>query len=425
LRQLTARFIENAKPGKYCDGNGLYLVVGDTGWRSWILRVQFRRRRREIGLGAVQLRVFIGGTIGKDLPIEEKKQLTLAEAREMAARLRNVARAGRDPILERRKARNLDTELPPSFKQAAIATHAAQKHGWAERTANAFLASLEMHAYPKLGQKRVDTISADDVADVLKAIWLEKPTTAKKVRQRMAAVLDYSSAKGWRPTGAPREQVRALTGKPKRGGNFPAMPYEKVPAYWQRLNETSETKGRLALMFLIATGARSIEVREARWGHINLDTAEWTRPAELMRKSAQSHIVTLNDPALEMLRRAAAYSNPADPDALIFANRKGKMISDMTISQVMRTDDMPWVPHGFRTSLRTWAAEQQPYIPEAVAEAALSHVIDDEVVKAYQRATFLEMRRMLLDQWGGFITGGEWIAVPPRPLAIHKAEMTS
>ena len=365
----------------------------------------------------MQLRVFIGGSIGKDLPIEEKKQLTLAEAREMAARLRNVARAGRDPILERRRARNLDAELPPSFKQAAIATHAAQKHGWAERTANAFLSSLEMHAYPKLGQKRVDTITADDVADVLKVIWLEKATTAKKVRQRIAAVLDYSSAKGWRATGAPREQVRALTGKPKRGGNFPAMPYENVPAYWQRLNEASETNGRLALMFLVATGARSIEVREARWGHINLDTAEWTRPAELMRKSAQSHIVTLNDPALEMLRRAAAYSNPADADALIFANRKGKMISDMTISQVMRTDDMPWVPHGFRTSLRTWAAEQQPYIPEAVAEAALSHVIDDEVVKAYQRATFLEMRRMLLDQWGGFLTGGEWIAIPPRPLA--------
>lgn len=397
-------------------------MVGDTGWRSWILRVQFRRRRREIGLGAVQLRVFIGGTIGKDLPIEEKKQLTLAEAREMAARLRNVARAGRDPILERRRARNLDAELPPSFKQAAIATHAAQKHGWAERTANAFLSSLELHAYPKLGRKRVDTITADDVADVLKIIWLEKPTTAKKVRQRIAAVLDYSSAKGWRAAGAPREQVRALTGKPKRGGNFPAMPYEKVPAYWQRLDEAGETTGRLALMFLIATGARSIEVREARWGHINLDAAEWTRPAELMRKSAQSHIVTLNDPALKMLGRAAAYSNPADPDALIFANRKGKMISDMTISQVMRTDDMPWVPHGFRTSLRTWAAEQQPYIPEAVAESALSHVIDDEVVKAYQRATFLEMRRMLLDQWGGFITGGEWIAVPPRPLATHKLE---
>jgi integrase len=380
------------------------------------LRVQVRRRRREIGLGAVQLRNFTGGAIGNDLPVEEKKQLTLAEAREMAARLRNVAKAGRDPVEERRKARDINAELPPSFKQAAVATHAAQKHGWAERNANAFLSSLEIHAYPRLGQKRVDTITADDVAEVLKAIWIDKPATAKKVRQRIAAVLNYSSAKGWRKTGAPREEVRALTGKPKRGGNFPAMPYDKVPAYWKKLDKANETNGRLALMFLMTTGARSIEVREARWRHIDIERAEWARPAELMRKSEQLHVVTLNAPALEILRRASTYSDPSNPDAFIFANKKGRMISDMTISQVMRTDELPWVPHGFRTSLRTWSAEQQPYIPEAVAESALSHVIDDEVVKAYQRANFLEMRRMLLDQWGAFITGGAWIAVPPRPL---------
>ncbi len=104
MRQLTVRFVEYAKPGTYCDGNGHYLVVGDTGWRSWMLRVQVRRLRREIGPGAVQLRNFAGDRIGNELPVEEKKQLTLAEAREMAAWLRNVAKAGRDPIEERRKA---------------------------------------------------------------------------------------------------------------------------------------------------------------------------------------------------------------------------------------------------------------------------------------------------------------------------------
>ena len=419
LPQLTARFIQHAKPGTYCDGNGLYLIVGATGWRAWMLRVQVRHRRREIGLGAVQLQSFDEGGIGHDIPIEQKRQLTLAEAREMAARLRNVAKAGRDPVEERRRARNLDTKLPPSFKQAAIATHEAQKHGWSERNANAFLSSLKMHVYPKLGHKRIDTVTADDIAEALKPIWLDKPSMAKKVRQRIAAVLDYSSAKGWRETGAPRDEVRALTGKPKRGGNFPAMPYDKVPAYWQKLATANETTGRLALMFLMTTGARSIEVREARWRHFDFEKAEWARPAELMRKSEQLHVVTLNAPALEILRRASTYSDPSDPDAFIFANRKGKMISDMTISKVMRADNLPWVPHGFRTSLRTWSAEEQPYIPEAVAESALSHVIEDEVVKAYQRATFLEMRRMLLDQWGAFITGAEWSAVSPRPISVR------
>lgn len=417
VRQLTARYVQNAKPGKYGDGGGLYLVVGDTGWRSWILRVQVKGRRREIGLGGVQTHFLNHASIvGNDVPLEEKSHLTLSEARELAIRLRNAAKAGRDPVEERRKARNIEQDLPPSFKLAALKTHEAQKHGWSERTSKAFLSSLKTHAYPRLGGKRVDKITADDVAEALKAIWLAKPSMAKKVRQRVAAVLDFSSAKGWRSTGAPRDEVRVLTGKPKKGRNFPAMPYEKVPTYWGELVHARETIGRLALMFLIATGARSTEVREARWRHINQERAEWARPAELMRKSEQLHVVTLNAPALEILRRACTYSDSEDPDALIFPNSKGTMISDMTISKVMRDSELPWVPHGFRTSLRTWAAEQQPYIPEAVAESALSHVIENEVIKAYQRAAFLEMRRMLLDQWGGYITGGPWLAVPPRPL---------
>lgn len=417
MRQLTARFILNAKPGRYGDGQGLYLLVGDTGCRSWILRVQVKGRRRDIGLGGAQTQFFNhASVIGDEVPLEERSHLTLAEAREMAARLRNVAKSGRDPVEARQRARNIDKHLPPSFKQAANAAHEAQRLGWSERSAKAFLSSLEEHAYPTLGKMRVDTITADHVAEALKRIWTTKPSMAKKVRQRIATVLDYSSAKGWRVAGAPRDEVRVLTGKAKRGRNFPAMPYDKVPDYWVTLNDANETIGRLALMFLIATGARSTEVREARWRHVNIATEEWTRPAELMRKSDQLHVVTLNAPALDVLARAAAHSDPKDPDGLIFASNKGKMISDMTISAVMRSAGLPWVPHGFRTSLRTWAAEQQPYIPEPVAEAALSHVIADEVVRAYQRSNFLEMRRMLLTQWGAYITGGEWCAAQPRPL---------
>lgn len=97
------------------------------------------------------------------------------------------------------------------------------------------------------------------------------------------------------------------------------------------------------------------------------------------------------------------------------------MISDMTISKVMRDEELPYVPHGFRTSLRTWAAEKQPFIPEPVAESALSHVIPDAVIKAYNRATFLEMRRKLLAQWGAYLTGGQWSAILPEDLIAQAA----
>src|SRR3546814_21187732 len=115
---------------------------------------------------------------------------------------------------------------------------------------------------------------------------------AKKVRRRVGVVLDYASAKGWRANAAPREQVRALSGKAKKGGNFPAMPYDDVPGYWTHLLGERETVGRLALLFLIATGASSAEVREANWSHVATEPAEWGRPAALTRTSDQDHLVT-------------------------------------------------------------------------------------------------------------------------------------
>jgi integrase len=415
---LTARFVQNAKPGRHCDGRGLYLLVGPTGCRSWILRVQVKGRRRDIGLGGVMpASLTHTSDVGSEVPLESRTHLSLSEVRELSVRLRNAAKAGKDPAAELKR----DRKIAPTFKDAVEAAHTALEDGWSERESKAFLASLKNHAYGPLGNMRVDAVTADDVATTLAPIWKTKPSMAKKVRRRINVVLDFASAKGWRATAAPREEVRVLTGKSKKGGNFPSMPYDDVPTYWTHLTSQRQTVGRLALLFLMATGARSLEVREAKWRHVDLDRAEWSRPVELMRKSEQAHVVTLNAAAIAILHKIRALLPPASPDAFIFANRKGLMISDMTISKVMRDDDEPFVPHGFRSSLRTWAAEKQPLIPEPVAEAALSHVISDAVIKAYNRAAFLDMRRKLLDQWGAFLVGAKWSVLLPGDLVTGAA----
>jgi len=402
VAKLTAKSVMNAKAGRHADGGGLYLLVKPTGARSWLLRVQVDGRRRDIGLGSVETSALaMRSDIGADIPLEAKSRLTLAEARELSARLRNAAKAGRDPAAERKK----DRKAPPSFKDAAIATHKAQKasHSWSDKTADAFLKSLETHAYPTLGKMRVDLVEAEHIANALAPIWTAKPDMAKKVRQRIATVLDYSKAMNWRATEAPRKAVGSLTGKTKKGGNFPAMPYADVPAYYLSLSEGTPTMGRLGLMLAIATCARSIEVRESRWEHIHADKREWRRPAELMRKNNEAHTVTLNDAALSVLKRIAEISDPSKPETLILPNSKGKPLSDMTISKVMRDADLSFVPHGFRSSFRDWAAEQHSEIPDPVAEAALSHSVPDAVIAAYKRTKFLEMRRTLLDHWSAFI----------------------
>jgi integrase len=407
LGTLTAKFVEKAKPGRHADGDGLYLLVKPTGARTWVLRVQVDGRRRDIGMGSVEtVPLLQRTTIGDDIPLEQRSRLTLSEARELSSRLRNVAKAGRDPAAERRR----DRSPPPSFKEASIAAHKALAPTWSKKTADAFLASLQEHAYASMGGKRVDEIQADDIATTLKAIWTTKPGMARKVRQRIGKVLDFAKAKRWRESEAPRQSVSTLVGKAGEGRNFPAMPYDDVPAYFAKLGSGTETKGRLALMLVIATAARSGEVRHALWGQINWEKREWHRSAEIM-KSGKAHTVTLNDEAVAVLRRAAAHSNSEDAAALIFANREGKPLSDMTISKVMRDAKLPYVPHGFRSSFRDWAAEKMPQIPDPVAEAALAHAVPDAVIRAYKRTDFLEMRRKLLEAWGAFIASKGGVVV--------------
>lgn len=407
MGELTDTKVRNAKPGRHGDGGGLYLIVKPTKSRSWVLRVQVDGRRRDIGLGGYrEQKIGHRSSIGDDVPLEQRSQLTLAEARELAVRLRNVAKAGRDPASERRR----DRSPPPSFKVAAQEAHKALAPTWTKKTADAFLASLEAHVFPTLGKKRVDLIDANEIALALQAIWTTKAGMARKVRQRIGKVLDFAKAKGWRESETPRHSVSTLIGKAKEGSNFPAMPYDNVPAFFSKLATSTETTGRLALMLVIATAARSGEVRSARWGHIDFDRKEWARPGSLM-KNGKAHTVTLNDAALDVLRKAAVYTDSADPDALIFANRKREAISDMTISKVMRDAKLPYVPHGLRSSFRDWAAEKMPQIPDPVAEAALAHAVPDAVVAAYKRTNFVELRRRLLDAWGAFVTSKGGVVV--------------
>ncbi|MBA4758848.1 integrase arm-type DNA-binding domain-containing protein [Sphingosinicella sp.] len=380
MPKLTVVGVRNAKPGRHADGGGLYLLVKPSGARSWLLRYQVAGQRRDIGLGAVS-------------------DLTLQEAREKAAQLRKVARNGGDPIAERDRERR----PVPTFRIAAKACHEEMKRGWEPKHAASWLSSLEEHAYSALGNTRVDMIEASNVRDALAPIWIDKPVMARKVRQRIGAVLNFAKSKGWRASEAPTRSVTVGLSRQPKGGNFAAMPYAEVPAFVQAVREASETVGRMALLFTILTAARSGEVRSARWSHIDFEAALWRRPAALM-KSREAHDVTLNPAAFAILERAAMLRTTKG-DALIFPGKSGKPLSDMTLTKALRDAGQTCTVHGFRSSFRDWCAEQMPGTPEAVAEAALAHVVPDAVVRAYKRTKFLDMRRGLLNAWGAFVDG--------------------
>jgi len=381
MGNLTALKVRNLKePGRYSDGDGLMLEVGKSGRASWMLRVQSNGRRRDIGLGSSAL-------------------VSLAEAREEASRIRKAIHAGQDPVAERKKVRH---EVP-TFRNAALKVHEERKLSWKNgKHQDQWLTTLKTYAFPWLGDRLVSDIEGSAIRNVLAAIWLSKPETARRVRQRIGVVLDWSYSQGFRSSEAPMRSIsRGLPRQPKTGRHFEALPFEEMPTFLACLRDRSSV-GRLALEFLILTAARSGEVRGAIWSEIDLKKNLWTVPAERM-KAGKPHVVPLSKEAIDVLSRAKTFAVPASE--LIFPGQKVmKPMSDMTLLKILRDMEQPFTVHGFRSTFRDWVAEETHY-PGEIAETALAHAIPNKVEAAYRRTDFLEKRRGLMREWGAYCTG--------------------
>ena len=380
--RLTDLKVKASKVGRHVDADvrGLCLVVNQSGSRSWVLRIVTGGKRRDIGLGGYP-------------------DVLLEDARDVARQLRRVAAAGGDLIAERDK----NKVVIPTFREAATACHESKKAGWTDRTADAFTSTLKLHVYPAIGRLRVDSVDANDIVQCLKPLWTDKPAAARKIKQWIGLVLDYAQGRGWRRSGMPRDGVRPQMSRQAKASNFASMPYPDVPAFVGAIEAKPTTVGRLALLFTILTAARSGETRSMKWSHLDLDAKLWRRPAPLM-KQREAHIVTLSSAAVAVLKRTLTLRTTL-VDCLVFQGTGDRPLSDMTLSKVLRDAKRPYTVHGFRSSFRTWAAEQCPTIPDSVAEAALAHAVPDAVERAYQRAKFIEMRHDLLERWANYVGG--------------------
>jgi integrase len=322
----------------------------------------------------------------------------LKEARDAAFELRRDIQRGIDPVAERKR-RKIEIL---TFKAAALRVHAEQKASWKNgKHQDQWITTLERFAFPLLGNRLVNDIEGPLIREVLLPIWLDKPETARRVKQRIGVVLDWAYASGMRPTEAPMRSVsRVLPRQPKKDGHFAAMPYDAVPQFLAHLHARLSVP-RLALEFLILTAARSGEVRGARWDEIDLEAKLWTIPASRM-KVGKEHVVPLSAAAIDVLERARQYLAPCS--SLLFPGRDVRRpLSDMTLLKILRYADLPYTVHGFRSAFRDWAAEQTTY-PGEVAEAALAHTVANKVEAAYRRTNYLDKRREMMADWARFCT---------------------
>ena len=387
LTALSAKTL--SKPGRHGDGNGLYLNVAPSGSKSWVQRIVIHGRRRDIGLGPYPA-------------------VSLARARDIAHDNRTAISQGRDPVAEKREARQAGLRRTPSiptFAQAAAQVIELRRPTWSNaRHAAQWENTLAAYVHPVIGNKTVDSITPADAMAALTPIWTTKPETASRVRQRMETVMDWAVTQGYRldnPAG--RSLLKVLPPVKRLREHRQALPYVRVPDAVARVREsTADVPTKLAFEFLVLTAGRSVEVRAAEWSEIDWEAAAWEIPAARM-KARRPHRVPLSGRALEILEEAACFG---DGHGLVFPSaRSGNAASPTTFIALLRRLGIPAVPHGFRTSFRNWVAECTA-TPWAVAEAALAHNVGNSTEAAYMRSDLFDQRRALMDRWAEFVTGG-------------------
>ena len=375
---LSERTVRAAKaPGRYFDGHGLFLLVEPTGAKRWKQRVTVGGRRQELGLGPYPV-------------------VTLKMAREAAIQSRRMVREGENPKTARRRARGV-----PTFAEAARKVYELRRPGWRNaKHAQQWIGTLEDFVFPKLGDRGVDEISTEDVITVLGPIWHSKPTTAKRVRQRISAVLAWAVAQGLRSDN-PADAVKAVLARQSNGSTAQrSLPYADVAGAIATVQASQAAPVlKLAFEFLVLTAARAGEVRFATWSEFDLEATIWTVPASRM-KAGREHRVPLSGRAVEILTEARAlrsrYGN------LVFPSRGGRPLTERCFVQALSRLGIDATAHGFRASFRVWAQECTN-VPREVCEAALAHTLKDKAEAAYARSDLFEKRRELMNAWARYL----------------------
>ena len=381
-RRLSATFVRTVNlPGRYGDGHGghgLSLLVKRAACgglaKSWAQAIRPDGKTTSVGLGAYPV-------------------VTLAAARERAIENARAVAQGRDP---RRRVQRV-----PTFAQACEAVIAIHARHWkGGRNEREWRSSLRDYAMPKLGGRRVDAITTDNVMAVLLPIWSTKRITAQRLRQRIGAVMKWAVAKGYRQDNPAGDAIAAaLPNNRVATKHQRALPHAEVGAAVTRVRESGGYPGTvLAFEFLVLTAGRGAEVRGARWAEIDRAGAVWTIPGERM-KAGREHRVPLSPRALEVLDEAAALFYGDDP---VFPSPTGKVANHSLMATLLRQLEIGAVPHGFRSSFRDWAAECTD-APREVCELALAHVNSDRVEAAYRRSDLFDRRRELMHAWSAYV----------------------
>ena len=360
-------------------------------------------------------------------PIDEAM---LAALEAEAAEHRKAIKRGGDPLAERQAVVTPAIPSKPTgetFREAALAFIAANKDGWKNpKHVQQWENTLATYAYPLIGGTMVHAVTMDDVKRILQqpyerngyvgTLWGGARETAARIRSRIEIVINAAKATAladnadrdrqalWsnhhNPADGKALKYAGMNGRQSKS-NFKAMDWKEVGSFVQQLSRKPDYSAK-ALVLTILCATRTSETLNTTWTEFDLDAATWTIPADRM-KMGREHRVPLSTVAVSLLRTVPRIEgNPyVFPGA-----RRDRPLSNMAMLEMLRgMRDEGYTVHGFRSAFRDWITETTLH-PDAIAEQALAHSIDNKVERAYRRGDAFERRRDLMQQWADYLAFG-------------------
>ena len=387
--KLSARRVATAKgPGRFSDGDGLYLLVSKAGAKSWAFYFHWQGKRREMGLGKAG-----------------EAHISLAEARDRATEARKQVLAGNDPITVRQlKSQTAGGKITfGAFADEYVAVHRSRfRNG---KHASQWQSTLGPKYCAAIRPLPIDDVNTEAVLRVLRPIWQTIPETASRIRGRIENVIDAAKAQGhFQGDNPARWKGHLKSVLPARQkltrGHHAALPYDDMPEFMAELRGKVHSTAALALEFCILTATRTTETLGAIWSEFDFSKEIWIIPPKRM-KAGQEHRIPLPPRALEILEIMEG-ARSAHNEHVFPGNVRGKALSNMAMAAVLKRMGRTNITvHGFRSSFSDWVSEQTTFSHET-REHALAHRISDKAESAYRRGDQFEKRRKLMVAWQSF-----------------------
>jgi integrase len=391
----VANLLKSGTTGRHRASKNLYLQVRGKNTGSWLLRYMRDGKAHWMGLGRADV-------------------VTLQEARAKATDNGKLIVDGIDPLAAKRAettAARIKNAKSITFGKCAkdyLTTHAPSWRN--DKHTDQWYATFQggkrtPAATAVINDLPVSEINTALAMKVLEPLWTKTPETATRVRQRCEQVIAFATAREYRAGPNPflwRGHLDNLLPAPVKlkrlQGNHhhPAMAYADIPAFMPELRRSRFITAR-ALEFCILTATRTAEVLGATWDEINFDTKTWTIPDSRM-KAGKEHRVPLSNRVLEIL---TDLEREDDNPFVFIGGRAGRGLSPIAMLQFLKPLRPDVTVHGFRSTFRTWAAEQTAF-PHHVCEQALAHTLPNAVERAYQRGDLFDKRRKLMAAWSDY-----------------------